>query len=364
VSGGQVTVHSEKWWDGKTGVWVAYDDRGRPSYAVKDFTVMMDNPAGGVVPRDRRTVYYPGRIERYIRDGGGWQPFELEGERFPVPWVKRDGSPLGLPVIHYAFPRFGEQQYGTSELAGGFLANQDHINDMQQDLTASARLLGFQILWSTGIDWTESTPSLEPGAFLHADAPDANFGAIPAGDLKQIRDAHATKLQTIARMTMTPIHIISGGTWPAGIALVQADKPLIAKCMRLMESIGPSHTTKAHRATEMANAFGGAGLNEDAIITPVFADPEQLDQLAQAELDDAVAKALISFEQLKSKYALLKAGMSEEEADAFIEERKQREAEAAEQAIALAGAKGGPDEQATRGPQKTPTSGRQPARRP
>lgn len=325
VNGGQVTCHAEDWWDGKTGIWVAYDDRGRPAYAVKDFKAILDNPSGGVTEVERRTVYFPNRIERYIMDGQGWRPYRLPTEtEWPVPWLKRDGTPLGLPVVHYAFPRFGKRRYGVSELAGGFLANQDHINDVQLDLTASARLLGFQILYSTGIDWVE-TPKLEPGAFLHADDPGASFGSIPAGDLGQLKDAHNVKLQTLARMTMTPIHIISGGTWPAGIALVQADKPLIAKCFRQGESIGPSHTTLAHRATEMANAFGGASLNEDALITSVFSDPEQLDQLAQAELDKAKADALLAREQLTDVRSLIAMGLSEEEAGQIISEREARD---------------------------------------
>jgi hypothetical protein len=329
VTGGQVTAHNEDWWDGKQGVWVAYDDRGRPAYAVKDFVTLVGDPPHKA---DRRTVYFTDRIERYIKDGGGWQPYPLPDEPWPVPWVKQDGAPLGIPVIHYSFPRFGKRRYGISELAGGFLGNQDHINDMQQDLTAAARLLGFQILWSTGIEWAEN-PVLEPGVLLHADAPDAAFGVLPAGDIKQIRDAHGTKLQTIARMTMTPIHIIQGGTWPAGIALVQADKPLIAKCMRLMESIGPSHTTKAHRATEMANAFGGAGLNEDALITSVFADPEQLDQLAQAELDEAKAKALKAREELKDRKSLIDIGLTEEEVEEILTDREEQAQKAMELAM-------------------------------
>lgn len=321
---GQVTVHTEDWWDGECGVWVAYDDRGRPAYAVKEFLQPIVQDDGRVVQKKRRTVYFPGRIERYIEEGRGWAAYSLPDEPgHIVPWTKRDGSPLGIPVVHFSFPRFGKRRYGVSELAGGFLASQDHLNDVQQDLTAAARLLGFQILWSTGVAW-QTTPKLEPGTFLYAEGDAAKFGNIPAGDLKQLIDTHGLKLQTIARMTATPIHIITGGDWPAGIALVQAEKPLIAKVMRLAAAIGPSWATVAHRATEMTNAFGNAGLDEDALIAAVFANPEQLDQLAQAQVDETKAKALVAREMLSDRQSLIDFGLTEQEADDILRRRDER----------------------------------------
>jgi hypothetical protein len=324
---GRVTAHLEDWWDGKCGVWVAYDDQGRPSYAVKEFVVTLVSD-GVAVDRKRRTLYFPDHIERYIDYGGGWQPYPLPGEpdNGVVPWTKLDGSNLGLPIVHFKFPRFGQRIYGTSELAGGLLANQDHVNDIQLDLTAAARLLGFQILTATGVPDVQLT--LAPGTMLRSSDPASHFGAITPGDLRQLIDAHGTKIQTIARMTSTPIHIITGGDWPAGITLVQADKPLTAKVLRLAATMGPDWATVAHRATELANAFGGANLNEDALITTDFANPEQLDQMAQAQVDEAKAKVQIAIETLSDWQSLVALGLTEEEAKARIKARQQRTTEA------------------------------------
>lgn len=322
---GRVTIHPEPWWDGKAGAWVAYDDRGRPAYAVKDFEVMIDQPQGQPAARKRRTVYFPDRIQRYIQEGSGWAPYPLAGEPASgiVEWTKRDGSPLGIPVIHFSFRRFGRPRYGASEFAGGFLANQDHINDIQQDIAAAASLIGFQILTATGVSF-DKTPDLEPGMILHTNKEAARFGAIPAGDIGQLTSALETKLQTVARDSATPMHIIKGGDWPAGIALVQAEKPLIAKVMRLAASIGPSWASVAHRATEMANAFGNESFNEDALIVTRFADPEQLDQLAQAEVAKAKAEAQMALELLNDEESLVAVGLTLEEARARIQRRQQR----------------------------------------
>lgn len=321
-SSGRVTVHAEPWWDGKTGVWVSYDDQGRPAYAVKDFIATFFDSDGNATERLRRTVYWPDMIQRFVQDGEGWRPFPLPGERPDgvVPWLKRDGSPLGIPVIHFSFPRFGERTYGVSELAGGVLANVDHINDLQQAIASAARMAGYQVLWATGAQFA-SAPRLSPGAFLYSASGDAKFGAIPAGDLTQLMAAHQMKLQTVARMTATPMHVISGGDWPSGMALVQAERPLIAKVRRLAAVIGPSWATVAHRATEIANAFGGLQLNEDSLISSAFEDPEQLDQMAQAELLQARAQAQLSVEMLTSAESLMAVGMTRAEADARANER-------------------------------------------
>jgi hypothetical protein len=136
----------------------------------------------------------------------------------------------------------------VSDLAGGILANQDHINAIQQDIAAAASLIGFQIITATGVSF-DKTPVLEPGAMLYTSKDAARFGAIPAGDIEQLTRSLETKHQTVARLSSTPMHLIKGADWPAGIALVQADKPAIIKAIKQAASMGPSHASLAHRAT-------------------------------------------------------------------------------------------------------------------
>jgi hypothetical protein len=318
--GGRVTLHLEDWWDGTTGIFVAHGRNGRPSYAVKDFREMIGDP-----PRDRlrRNIYFPGEIHRFIKEGGEWSPYPLDGEPANgiVAWTRADGRPLGIPVVPFSNPRFGRRLYGSSDLAGGFLAVQDQLNDIQMDVTAAARLLAFQIITATGVTFPKD-PVIAPGTMLQASKETARFGAIPAGDITQLTEAHGLKLQTVARNASVPIHIITGGNWPAGIALVQAEKPLITKVERLAKTIGPSWATVAHRATEIANAFGRAQLDEDSPIAAVFAAPEKLDPLAVAEVRKMEAEAQAAIEMLTDRESLIAIGIPEVEADARLQRRQ------------------------------------------
>ncbi len=324
-AGGRVTMEAEGWWNGSAGMFVAFDRTSVPSYAVSDFSEWLNTNTGSGGPdvvRQRRTVYFPDHIERYIKDGQGWAPYPPQGEPSHVlPWTKRNGQPLGVPVIPFANARFGRRRYGTSDLAGGILGNQDHLNDIQIDITAAAKLLAFQLLTATGVEM-DGPLVLQPGTMLKSPQPDARFGAIPAGDITQLVEAHDLKLQTIARSSKMPLHLIKGGDWPSGIALVQADKPQILKAMRLAKTIGPSWASLAHRATEITNAYGAQELDEDALITALFAAPERLDPLALAEVRKMEAEAQAAIELLGDEESLLAIGIPLEEARARLARRE------------------------------------------
>jgi hypothetical protein len=55
-----------------------------------------------------------------------------------------------------------------------------------------------------------------------------------------------------------------------------------------------------------------------------FADPEQLDQLAQAEVAKAKADAQMALELLNDEESLVAVGLTEEEARKRIQRRQQR----------------------------------------
>jgi hypothetical protein len=126
---GRVRLAREPWWDGKSGIFVAYDALNQPAYAVKEWLEV-----NGV---RRRTVYRPDRIERYVLKDQGWQPFRLPGDTlWPAPWVDKSGNPIGIPIVHFRDTHIPADDsdnavlalYGTSELDGGVLGIQDEIN--------------------------------------------------------------------------------------------------------------------------------------------------------------------------------------------------------------------------------------------
>lgn len=288
----RVCLHREPWWNGNVGVFVAYDAVGEPLYAVKDWDALID----GIAAR-RRIVWYEDRLERYVSFGGGvlgFQPYTLPGEGDHImPWAKADGSPLHIPIVHFANAGRGPANYGTSELAGGVLGFQDQINDLQYDITAAARLTAFQQISATGVgesvdeDGNKIPLVIGAGKIYRSENDNARFGVLPAGDMSQLIDVYMQKMRSVSRMTRTPLHTITGGDWPSGKALERSEMPLVQKCSRQIKKFTAAWSTVAHRATEIANVYAKANLNEDAIISVEFADPNRPDktQLAVENLE-------------------------------------------------------------------------------
>jgi hypothetical protein len=299
----RVVLTRERWWNGKTGIFVAYDSAGQPEYAVKDW-----NESG----KKRRTVWYPNRIERYIMEGEGWKNYSLPDDPFlpdgvtrlwPIPWTvngEKDGDPIGIPIVHFAniqVPNDGpgnddkqepDPLYGMSELDGGILGLQDEINDLHRDLTAAARFAGYQMLWGTGItaeyDENQNRKNqyhVEPGAFFEEPNPNAKFGSIPPGSMEELQRALTIKHQATSRMSSVPLHLISG-EWPSGEALLRAEMPLIDKVETIGSATGPAWASVMHKATRLQNVYGRATLNEDLLITTVFASAARRDPLTLA----------------------------------------------------------------------------------
>lgn len=286
---GRVRLSREPWWNGETGMFVAYDDMDQPTYAVKEWK------EGDKL---RRTVYRGNQIERYISDADGWKPFRLpeDGDIWPVPWKLGD-QPLGIPVVHFAnylIPNDGDggladpdSHYGMSELDGGILGLQDEINDLHRDISAAARFTGYQMLWGTGItpqkdeNGNDIPLRVEPGAFISDMSETARFGTFPPGSLAELERTLNLKLRAVSRVADVPMHLI-GGEWPSGEALLRAEMGLIEKVGKAGQSIGPAWASVAHKACRISNAFGGTVFDDNAMITAVFAPPSQHDPLTMA----------------------------------------------------------------------------------
>lgn len=326
------TWHRERWWDGQQGMFVFYGDDGLPSMAVKDWKT------GDAL---RRTVYYDDRIERYIARDGSWDRYTDGSDEWPQPWLKPDGTPLHIPVVHFAAGSDDDTPYGASILDGGVLGLQDEINDVQRDVTMAARMTAFQMYWATGSspelgdDGKPIPQRVGPGMFIENESPDARYGTFAAGDMSQLIDAHRMKLDTVSRNTGTPLHLITGGDWPSGEALLRAEMPLVGFSHKMIEGVLPSWATAAHRSVEMSNVFGNTNLDEDALITPVFAPPDKRDPLTLAQIDVQKANGLMALQSLGWSNAELQRmwGLSEEQIKKMAAEKKQEQTAAAEAGI-------------------------------
>jgi hypothetical protein len=343
LEGGRISLHRERWWDGEEGVFIAYDDNGIPSYAVKEWRHWVTP----TIRKRRRTVYLPGVIARYIEDDDGWRPYTLEddalGEDLIGPglerWEKADGSPLGIPVVHFPNGSDDDQPYGASDLDGGVLAFQDQINNIQHDISAASTMAGYQQTWSSGTTLERDpagnvvVPQVGPGQHWHADEDGAKFGVIPPGDLSSLERAYMLKIGAVSRMTSTPSHFFTG-QWPSGEALIRAEIDLVEKVRKLAKTIGPAWATVGHRATEIYNAFNSFGeeLDESPLIRAIFADPARRDVLTLTQ----IAAQQADFTSKRERLRL--TGRTDDEAASIlqeIEDERMSDVEAARRAFEM-----------------------------
>jgi len=373
----RVRLYREPWWDGTSGVFIGYDDNDDVLYAVKEWRL------GEYGETIRRNIWFDDRLERWIsaNEGKDWEPHRLPMpgataavpeetvfEPWPLKRVKKDGSPLHIPIIH--FPNSGEgwANYGTSELASGILGFQDQLNDLQLALVVAIKMTAFQMVWGTGISRIDPTTgekvdiTVGPGQFISSPNPDARFGAIGSGDISQMLLGYDKKLSRAAQVSRTPIYAITGGQWPSGEALLQANQPAIGKATRQIKKYTTCWVQVAHRAVELQNAYGtGApsALAEDtdeALIHADFSPPERRDLSSRAAIAKMVEGIVSRAEQLRI------LGYSQDEIDRILEEKEtEDEADAQRSFEAFSRGTGPGTELPGRGAGSTGDGGREPA---
>jgi len=320
---GRVVVLREPWWDGTTGVYIAYDSQGQAIYAVKEWPTLT---------AIRRTVWFDDQILRFESVGGqSWLPYPLpEDSGWPQPRLRDDGRPLHIPFVHFAnASRSSTGNYGSSEASGGMLASQDLLNDSRYDLAIAARFTGYQQMYMTGMkletdpkSGKKIRPKMGPGFVHHSEESSARIGTLPAGSLAQLIDQYMTNLQAMARMSRTPLHLITGSQWPSGLALIRSEMPLIGKVSRQIKKFSPKWAEVGHRAVELQNEFGqgfeGNRLDEDATTAPVtvkYAPAEKYDPVTMAMGDKAFWEAAAAAQAVgvTLRFFLKKQGWSDEQ---------------------------------------------------
>src|SRR5581483_7064753 len=173
------------------GVKMVYPDddyNQAPLYAVKRWT----EDSGGRGARQRMTLYYPDRVEKYAADGARWKQVLDSGDStWPLPWKDKTGKPLGIPVIHFRNRKLRAEAWEAIPL-------QDAINKSLIDLLAGADTSAFRILYALGfIPTTDGQApksdgsnllAVEPGAFVWTTKPrsEAEFGSSESADLSKL----------------------------------------------------------------------------------------------------------------------------------------------------------------------------------
>ena len=234
------------------------------------------------------TIYFPDRIEKYISTAAvpQWQPLRVEGEAFPLPWLDKNGDPLGIPVISFRNRAQGTP-YGMSEIQD-VIPLQDALNKTLIDLIAVADTNAFPLLVALGFEIPDDF-TISPGALIQIPpSPDGNtdFKTVPGTNLDNFINVLQHLVMEIARISSTPLSRfqISGQVAAEG-TLKQQEAGLIAKVENKQVIFGNAWEDAMRMAIKMQNTFGTVKFDEDAPLTTLWkpaaprSDREQIETL-------------------------------------------------------------------------------------
>lgn len=276
-------------------------------YASKRWTEAFYDEKGERRTRQRMNLYYPNRVERWIKAGKGrtseatWVEYELDGLSWLLPWtvggitpgayderkVWQDSGaePLGIPVVHFKAPEIKSGLWDAIPI-------QDGINKTALDLLAIADSCGFRIMLTIGFTPTtdgeepESDGSnyikLFPGALIYVPE-DGDIKPIEGADLKPLLILLDSLIIKLAQVTDTPIsrfqvsrQIAAEGT------LKQQEEPLIAKVRARHVIYGNDWEDCFDMARRLAKEKGQI-LNVDAVLNTQWMPAEPRDEKEEIE---------------------------------------------------------------------------------
>jgi hypothetical protein len=276
--------------------------------------------------RQRLTIYFPDRIEKYAGMSDTWEAVRDAGDAvWPLPWTDpASGSPLGIPIVHF------RSTYGFE--AAEAIGPQNAINKTMIDLLAAADLTAFQLLIALGWRPMEADGSplpIEPGTWLGTEKVDAKVQVIPPADLSNISEQVYNWIQWAAMATDTPVaRFVTTKQLAAEGTQKQQDGPLLHKIrMRQSElSIGVADLFVIAR--RLHNAFWSApNLDEEVTISAEWEPIETRDE--DAELARAVLKVTKLEIPLSQVWSEL--GYTEVQIAQWTAEKEQRRQEAMQQ---------------------------------
>jgi hypothetical protein len=271
------------------------EDDNRVLYASRYFyTFDPLNP--GETGKQRKTVYLPGEIRKYIMGkSGNWESYQDVGDpTWPLPWVDSTGAPLGIPVIEFANP-------GGSEIEQ-VIGLQNALNKTWLDLIAAADTNGFPLLaieysGDGGFGSIQDDADIEgndefrlsPGRAIEVD--NATVHRLEASNLQPMIDTMWTIVQAVAGVSRTPAYYlrpVGGGDVPSGEALKQLESGLVKRAQERQLTFGQSWEDALEMAYRLAQTFGGGVPDVDPLsIQTVWTDANVRNELAQAQVGQA-----------------------------------------------------------------------------
>lgn len=285
--------------DGAAGVHIHYADGGRSiMYASKRWVVEEGEGAGKV---RRLNLYWPDRVEKYQsnedNEQGNWKPFKDEGDTaWPLPWLDRQGKPLGVPIVHFKNAAAGHV-YGLSEL-GAVLPLQDALNKSLIDYIAAADTTAFQMLFA---NFDPGSMTIAPGVILWSEKDGAAMNALPASDMASLKGLIDTFVIQIAGVSRTPQYYFQGmGTPPSGESLKAQETGLVSKAKNRQVTWGNAWERVLYQAFKQASTFGATPM-EPGVISCQWADAETRNELMHLQALEVKQRLGVPEEQLWSE---------------------------------------------------------------
>jgi hypothetical protein len=172
------------------------------------------------------------------------------------PWTARDGSPLGVPVVHFRNRPRG--LYGISEIEKA-IPLQDALNSVLHDVVMASRLTGFQLRTAIGFD---PPADLAPGDWVIVgkegldNTQQVDVKTLPVGDVSQLLSVARWLTREIGNVTSTAAPELFTSDDLSGEAFRRREINLIGKCEALQVGVGNSWEDCLHLAAEVETAYG------------------------------------------------------------------------------------------------------------
>lgn len=307
--------------------------------------------------RQRLTVYYPDRIEKYVGFPGAWTRIwdgdivaglggfvaridglpagtfatAAEAQRFvdtsiaggkldwPIPWLASDGTPLGIPVAHF-------RSTAGMEAREAWPA-QNAINYLAVLELTSADMTAFRILVALGWEPKDASGNpltIAPGSWVGTMAKDAKVQSIDPANIAPISNLIDGWIARAAMMTDTPVsRFVTTKQIAAEGTQKQQDGPLVNKVRNRQGELGNGWEDALSIARRLANRFGDAALDESVLLYAQWEPAEVRDE--DAELARGAKKQALGIpkEQIWAELGYSQEKIAEWSAQA--EQRRQEE---------------------------------------
>lgn len=287
-------------------------------FVTKRWTQVFYSGDGARQTRQRLTVYYPDRIQKYAGFTGAWEKtVDADTEPWPIPWTDRAGRPLGIPVAHF------RSSAGMEAKEAWPLQNA--INKALVDLMAESDASAFRIFLAFGwkpVDRDDNPLTIAPGRWLGSEMPNARGEVIPGGDLSQFVNLIDSLIYRVASVTETPLsRFLTTKQVSSEGAQKEQSAPLINKARARQGELGNGWEDCLGIARRLFNTFGRGGLDERVILQTVWEPLEARDEAA-----DTARAAQLDAMGLPISVIAPVLGLTPEQTEEWRAEREQRRA--------------------------------------